>query len=89
MKSVPFLYDDSDFVECLRLNKKLTERAYWKLTKQEDKNAFFIQPLSGKFKNWYLDIYAEQGTILLSKEVVPGAYWIIGQTDGAANKTQD
>ncbi len=75
----PFLEGDAEFASCLRLNKELTERAYWMLTKQEERNAFFIQPMLGKFKDWYLDIYLEQGTLLLSKEIVPGAYWIIGQ----------
>ena len=74
----PFLDNGIKVARCLRLNKELTKRAYWKLTRQEERNAFFIQPPLGKFKNWYLDIDEPRGKLLLTSEVVPGAYWRIG-----------
>ena len=87
-KAKPFTDGDLAVVSSLQLNKKCTERSYWRLTQQEH-DVHFIQPAAGRFRDWYLDIDAPRSTLLLADRVVPGAYWRIAQIHRSDQDVED
>ncbi len=76
-----FRHDSFRCAKNLQLSKEPTRRAHWRLTKTE--NGYLIQARVGRFENWYLDIDAEGDQILLTSQLVEGAYWRINRIERA------